>query len=497
MKTIRRTLSFGKGQKKSDTPARTDNSSSGGEPSKAVAAEPAKPSAGRRITRSLSFNSKPKRKQQDAAPEAAAEPAATPAKRLTAAEFLASEQKRSPTGTTAQPQPPPASGGKKLQQRASSFGRQPKRREAEATMQSAAPASALGLDLASRTEQKMMKQAIAASDLQKYLQKMTDGDGAVTASPDGDAESRASARPSSLSKPRTVAKVPDGLPPPPGGWPAEQPKQPVGEESLYSDGAPPPPPPADAGGPPPPLPYAPPPPGNAPSSSSTAPLPKRTLNFQKAANGGAANGSGGLSASAPMAAANGGGGGGGGAIRLKRTPIPTEAAPSCTQQASDDPTADADDAIRPAPPVVQPDVSDAAHDPQPAITYMRPAHCGDSFGGNSRASTGAPTTAEARAAPETGASFGASSSSPAPKESTGKSLVKRLSFGRDKKKPAAQQQASQEQPKAAVVAKPSSPKASSAPKRDGEMDDEELEKYLQHLELTHDRERNEFESQQE
>ena len=190
-------------------------------------------------------------------------------------------------------------------------------------MQSAAPASALGLDLASRTEQKMMKQAIAASDLQKYLQKMTDGDGAVTASPDGDAESRASARPSSLSKPRTVAKVPDGLPPPPGGWPAEQPKQPVGEESLYSDGAPPPPPPADAGGPPPPLPYAPPPPGNAPSSSSTAPLPKRTLNFQKAANGGAANGSGGLSASAPMAA-NGGGGGGGGAIRLKRTPIPTE-----------------------------------------------------------------------------------------------------------------------------------------------------------------------------
>ena len=138
-------------------------------------------------------------------------------------------------------------------------------------------------------------------------------------------------------------------------------------------------------------------------------------------------------------AANGGGGGGGGAIRLKRTPIPTEAAPSCTQQASDDPTADADDAIRPAPPVVQPDVSDS-HDPQPAITYMRPAHCGDSFGGNSRASTGAPTTAEARAAPETGASFGASSSSPAPKESTGKSLVKRLSFGRDKKKPAAQQQ---------------------------------------------------------
>ena len=44
--------------------------------------------------------------------------------------------------------------------------------------------------------------------------------------------------------------------------------------------------------------------------------------------------------------------------------------------------------------------------------------------------------------------------------------------------------------------KPASPKAAT-PKKEGEMDDEELEKYLQHLELTHDRERNEFESQQE
>ena len=71
---------------------------------------------------------------------------------------------------------------------------------------------------------------------------------------------------------------------------------------------------------------------------------------------------------------------------------------------------------------------------------------------------------------------------PAPEvKPKGTPLKKRLSFGREKKKPAE-----------AAVAAPPTP-APKPPKKDGEMDDEDLEQYLMHLALTHDREREEFE----
>lgn len=71
---------------------------------------------------------------------------------------------------------------------------------------------------------------------------------------------------------------------------------------------------------------------------------------------------------------------------------------------------------------------------------------------------------------------------PAPEvKPKGTPLKKRLSFGREKKKPAE-----------VAVAAPPTP-APKPPKKDGEMDDEDLEQYLMHLALTHDREREEFE----
>ena len=65
-------------------------------------------------------------------------------------------------------------------------------------------------------------------------------------------------------------------------------------------------------------------------------------------------------------------------------------------------------------------------------------------------------------------------------------LRKKLSFSRDKKGRSAQQ--------AAPAAPGDGSGAKSAPKVDGEMDDDDLEKYLQHLELTHDQERSDFEA---
>jgi len=65
-------------------------------------------------------------------------------------------------------------------------------------------------------------------------------------------------------------------------------------------------------------------------------------------------------------------------------------------------------------------------------------------------------------------------------------LRKKLSFSRDKKGRSAQQ--------AAPAAPGDGSGAKSAPKVDGEMDDDDLEKYLQHLELTHDQERSAFEA---
>ena len=75
----------------------------------------------------------------------------------------------------------------------------------------------------------------------------------------------------------------------------------------------------------------------------------------------------------------------------------------------------------------------------------------------------------------------AAAAAPPPKST----LKKRLSFGRDKKKDAA---------RAAPPAATAPPKKE---RKDGEMDDDELEQYLRHLELTHDVERDRFESEQQ
>ena len=167
MGIIKRTLSFGK---KDKTAAPGDAAT----PNAAAANAPpaAQTSAGRRITRSLSFNSS-RDKTQKSKPDAAP---AKPGTRVSAADFAAGA--RIPVAS-APPEPAP-SGSSKPIRRAASFGRTP-RKPAEPD-----PLAEIARVEVQRKEQKQLKQAIAATDLQRYLEKMTEGE----ACPEGDADSR-------------------------------------------------------------------------------------------------------------------------------------------------------------------------------------------------------------------------------------------------------------------------------------------------------------------
>ena len=151
-------------------------------------------------------------------------------------------------------------------------------------------------------------------------------------------------------------------------------------------------------------------------------------------------------------------------------------------------------AVPPEPPVANGGSgpsSSSAPEAAPAITYMSKPPPSVSGVTKANASPEAAKPSELRAAPEGEAAFQTGGAAPKAVKA-GMPLKKRLSFGRDKKK----EPAAAAPPPAPLPAAAPQPKPVAKPvKREGEMDDEELEQYLMHLELTHDRARDEFEQQ--
>ena len=361
--------------------------------------------------------------------------------------------------------------------------------------------------------------------LQRYLEKMSEGDQV----PEGDDDSRGvngasdEAQPVIKQNGRPIlraqsfdrgAKGQTQLAPPPraNGWkpynvangvpkaltPAKLPPPPPPKSAPtdFDISDTPPPPPRDqrpANGhasepPPPPLAPAP-----APSlSASSITLPKRTLNLARAPDD-SLNGSSNGRLLAP--AATGFAPAPSGAIRLPRRgesngsikalapPPPAPAAspmeppPQLPNGAATAVASSAGGEVA-APAAVEPRAASA----QPPITYMKPPAGGGAVASGAVPSrTAAAPTDAVRAAPEPTVSVEAS----APKVSKGTPLKKRFSFGREKKK--------EPPPAPPVKAAPPAASKPKSPKGDGEMDDDELDRYLMHLEQNHDRERDEFE----